>query len=172
MNIAIWSEFPHGSRDDIENSILPFSIGLQHFFFNWSYKIRNLNLCSKKNEHCNLYRISPRSKKEIKNLIPPFSVGIQDFSSSLNSRIFEHCQIVQNFPLVPEMIFFKSFPWIFKGPFLHCKTYSPKYWTRLSSIGQYVSRSVRQSVMSVRQSEFAILFLNRPPGSGLVIECP
>ena len=53
------SEFPHGSRDFIENSIRPFSIGPQRFY-KWSWKIRNLSLCRKIFEHCHLVQNFPR----------------------------------------------------------------------------------------------------------------
>ena len=49
--LPIISEFPPGSKDAIENSFRPFSIGLQRFF-KWSQKIRNLSLSSKIFVHC------------------------------------------------------------------------------------------------------------------------
>ena len=69
MEKNIWtlpfgSEFPPGSRDVIENSIRPYSIGLPPlgygiFFFKWAWKICNLSLWRKIFEH--------------------FSIGLRDF---------------------------------------------------------------------------------------------
>ena len=111
---------------------------------------------------------------------------------SLCRQIFEHCQIVQIFPPVPEMIkqiqsdpfplgyglrdifqklffsdFFKKFP----PDFLHSKTYSLKYRTRLPSVGQPVIPSCPSVIPSFRHSVNQNLksFSQPFPGSGLVI---
>ena len=64
MEKNIWtlpfgSEFPPSSWDVIENSIRPFSIGLQGFF-KGSWKIGNLSLWRKIFEHCHLVQNFPR----------------------------------------------------------------------------------------------------------------
>ena len=77
-----------------------------------------------------LYRIFPRFQKCIRKFNPTlfhWTTGFFFFKKDLAD-------------------FLKIFPRIFKGPFLHRKTYSLKYWTRLPSIGQSVSPSVCQSI--------------------------
>ena len=81
--LPIISEFPPGSKDAIENSFRPFSIGLQRFF-KWSQKIRNLSLSSKIFGHCQLFPnflLVPKMLSKIHS--DPSPLGYSVFSNGL-----------------------------------------------------------------------------------------
>ena len=135
----------------------------------------------------------PGSKDVVENSIRPFSTLLKRFflQMVLEYTQFEFMQ--QNNWILPFCTDIS--PGFLRVPFLHCKTYSLKYWTRLLYIGKSVSQSVCQCVSpsvrqiaspsvsqsaspslrqsaspSVRPSEFSILF-PAVPGSGLVLLC-
>ena len=114
LTLPFGSEFPPGSRDVIKNSIQPFSIGLQPFFFfkngladfqkmfpsflrayfyllySHPYWTHSPPYLIPTLPFCTVYSIIEQSQ-EIRNL-------------SLCRKIFEHCDFVQNIPPVPEML--------------------------------------------------------------------
>ena len=96
----------------------------------WVYVDKYLNIAR-------LVRISPRFKKWYSKFNPTLFHWNTGFFFSKKADFWK-----------------KNSPGFLKVPFSHRKTCSFKYWTRLPS----VAWSVRLSTMSVRPSEFPILF--------------
>ena len=86
-------------------------------------------------EHCHLVQNFPRFQRCYRKFNPSPLGYAAFFFFKWSQKI--HYQIF--FQKRFSRFFEKSLPWILRVPFLHHKTYSPKYWT------QSVSPSVRPS---------------------------
>ena len=75
------TEFPPGSRNDIENAIRTFAIGRRDFFLQMVLEIRNLSLCIKIFEHCHFFQNLPPVPEMISKFKPTlfhwFGYGIK-----------------------------------------------------------------------------------------------
>ena len=76
----------------------------------WSWKIRNLSLCSIIIEHCHLVHNFPPVPEMISQIqSDPSPLGYSVFNRileirSLCGKIFLYCHLIQNFPPVPDTL--------------------------------------------------------------------
>ena len=124
------SEFPPISRNVIENSIQPFSIGLQPFF-KWSLKICNLSLCSKVIKPCHfIQNFTPADDKSSKIQSDPSPLGYGIF---FKNRLADFRKM---FPGFLRVLFYIVKHIHLKIGHTVCQSFSP------SSVRQSVSPSV------------------------------
>ena len=132
-------------------------------------KIRSLSLCSKIIGLCHFEQNFPPVSEMISKIQSDPSLGYGYFSSNSHRKypIFVYVEKYLNITILfnfsPDVFensirpyFQKIFGWLFekispdfKGPFLHCKTYSLQYWTRLPSVNPSVPQSVHRNLPSL-----------------------